>query len=1310
MRHRIQGGGSAPQARQAYARLVEILSSAQRVLYQHHSEGLRNDLGLAAARRGGQRYANRHPQGRIDPRAGATDGANATPAKPAGPDRRVVARELDRQLDATRAALRAQLRAEYQQQNHGDGVDIHTAPAHGPPQANAERDRRRQDVQDTRAAAQSALEALKTLVARVRDKDYPNLGARPYPISIRAQRGDQLLRVGSGEPTAQTMLRHSFAALRGAYWRMRRITRHRVRHTDLEFEQARQRADTALALFQTAERKLRGDSTPETRLQHWKLRLATALATKLSDLNREELLPSPIYRPIAPAGPRLGVGATGSNIPGRPDHTLELRTDSTRGAILAAGINQPGQAGHPTDNTIYTHYNPATRATTIVITDGLSSLRSDLAADDGAETALTHIARTLTNPETGMLIDPDDILRAHRDGITRANAAVIAHDQPGLPNAPAALILTMTQTPVTTGGELITVAWVGDTRVYWLPANTRGRAARAVQLSTHHTRSGTEPGTTRLSGWLGADVAPVVPSMVQFHAGERGVLVVATQGVYLTFGERDLPDLAGSHARTAPARAAERIVKHARDRGAQDNLTVVVAPVNPAPSTRQQDPRGRRATTSRRGAPAGITRGGGGVASSVVGAPMLGQHGGGHGVVELLSHPVGVAVVGVALVAGLGWVARRWGGRWTRGPPGAAIRGWVSRFGAAVLMAGVLGLSAWGVSPAGPARPIADPVAGSRVLPADVSAPADATDSAGRAALLGRLRALVQRAQGLHQRIVDGPEALADQAYNLRERARRFADDDVSAQIITSADDIKWLLGNYDRYDEALSIRDRAQAMLSRAETDPSHPIYAADADYEEARLDRVEQDLLPRERALPRVRAKLDELTQQQKDRERLPAWEIVLVFGGSGVLMGLAARTLYGLRLGRDIRQTTKIGLGKLFNRLSTGAGRNTRDCQGAGGEDGFALGGLINDRDSANRSNSTPNTTHSTELKPNTPEGGLGGGSADCTSEVAPTVADLLRFSPAGPMQRLLARYLTPRDPAPAARFWARLGAPLMRRVIMGTIGRITRPGQGGNYRMHSRQAPLEALTRFALGGSAFNEAVHTFGAIWCGVSLFSETALSVLGTGNAGQFRGHLVLLALAGVLNVWLVAVQRYNRARAIRLVNALLARGRTFNPSYRNWAGLDLRAMLNLAGNQSHPAVGDGTLGGTGSEASLLFGSYSVPVLPDRQEDPFVSSSASDGQVGSSAQGSQSAADHVLSSSEINRILAWLEDVGGSLITPAELGLVLPRGPPGMKVLVARGEFPVAGVRAVGWASRRAVVISRAMAEQLAARYRVDPS
>ena len=150
----------------------------------------------------------------------------------------------------------------------------------------------------------------------------------------------------------------------------------------------------------------------------------------------------------------------------------------------------------------------------------------------------------------------------------------------------------------------------------------------------------------------------------------------------------------------------------------------------------------------------------------------------------------------------------------------------------------------------------------------------------------------------------------------------------------------------------------------------------------------------------------------------------------------------------------------------------------------------------------------------------------------------------------MRGLLVRYLIPRDLDASVRRHERIGTPLVRKLLMGTIGRPSRLGNSG-YRLDRNRAPLEAVTDFAANVSA--EVIHIVTAFyWAGI---------VVAEALAGQFGPTIVIGVVAGLVDVALVALQRYNRARLLRAADLLLARGQGYRSGYRNWIGLDQRAL-----------------------------------------------------------------------------------------------------------------------------------------------------
>lgn len=168
--------------------------------------------------------------------------------------------------------------------------------------------------------------------------------------------------------------------------------------------------------------------------------------------------------------------------------------------------------------------------------------------------------------------------------------------------------------------------------------------------------------------------------------------------------------------------------------------------------------------------------------------------------------------------------------------------------------------------------------------------------------------------------------------------------------------------------------------------------------------------------------------------------------------------------------------------------------------------------------------------------------------------PSVYDLQDHAEASLLKRGIARYLIPRNYEKSIKRHQALGSPVVRKLVMNTVGRLSRTGQGFNYRLDYRKSRIEASMNFALKGSVFNEVVHTVGAI--------PSALVLGDTLLAGSRGVAAPAIALAGIAtNLSLVALQRYNRARMIKTVDAELQNGYIFRDDYRNYLGIDARAV-----------------------------------------------------------------------------------------------------------------------------------------------------
>ena len=169
--------------------------------------------------------------------------------------------------------------------------------------------------------------------------------------------------------------------------------------------------------------------------------------------------------------------------------------------------------------------------------------------------------------------------------------------------------------------------------------------------------------------------------------------------------------------------------------------------------------------------------------------------------------------------------------------------------------------------------------------------------------------------------------------------------------------------------------------------------------------------------------------------------------------------------------------------------------------------------------------------------------------------PSFYDLQDHAEASLIKRGIARYLIPRNYENSIRRHQALGSPLVRKVVIGTTGRFSKSGQGGTYRLDYSRSPIEASANFAFRGSVFNEAVHTIGAL---PSSFLVAEKIIEGKGAT------VSAISVAGIgINLALVALQRYNRARMIQNVDTELSSGQVFREGYENYLGIDGRAVDN---------------------------------------------------------------------------------------------------------------------------------------------------
>ncbi|WP_051342384.1 PP2C family protein-serine/threonine phosphatase [Pseudonocardia spinosispora] len=235
------------------------------------------------------------------------------------------------------------------------------------------------------------------------------------------------------------------------------------------------------------------------------------------------------------------------------------------------------------------------RVSAAVVCDGVSSTRNperaSLAATDAALGVL--LAATETAPEQRV-----------RDAIAAATDAVHALAPPGSNDDPSCTIVAALVSETESGRPTIAVAWIGDSRAYWLAGPDAAEPAR--RLTEDHSWASevvaaglldeeaaqAHPRAHIITRWLGPR-DDHKPGVTILSPAGPGALLLCSDGLWNYYPEAtDLADLASpvlgaepgspeanAAPNTAALRTASAMTTLALDAGGRDNITVAVLPV-----------------------------------------------------------------------------------------------------------------------------------------------------------------------------------------------------------------------------------------------------------------------------------------------------------------------------------------------------------------------------------------------------------------------------------------------------------------------------------------------------------------------------------------------------------------------------------------------------------------------------------------------------------------------------------------------------------------------------------------------------------
>ncbi len=227
----------------------------------------------------------------------------------------------------------------------------------------------------------------------------------------------------------------------------------------------------------------------------------------------------------------------------------------------------------------------AARATgvAVVVCDGVSST-------DQSQHASQSAARTIIERIQGASIGSVDA--AIVDAALAAQDAII-----GVPSdAPQAAAEPPSCTMVTVVADIVgaqadlRIAWLGDSRAYWLANGTATQLTRDHSWATEQYANGAldraaieaDPRAHSITRWLGADSHDPTPELDAVQVQLPGTLLVCTDGLWnYTPNEADLyAVVTAAGAGESALDQAERLVAFANDQGGHDNITVAVAHLN----------------------------------------------------------------------------------------------------------------------------------------------------------------------------------------------------------------------------------------------------------------------------------------------------------------------------------------------------------------------------------------------------------------------------------------------------------------------------------------------------------------------------------------------------------------------------------------------------------------------------------------------------------------------------------------------------------------------------------------------------------
>jgi serine/threonine protein phosphatase PrpC len=236
---------------------------------------------------------------------------------------------------------------------------------------------------------------------------------------------------------------------------------------------------------------------------------------------------------------------------------------------FGASVSNRGVVHHRNEDAI--HFSGTEAHAVVVLSDGVTqSGVPHLAARAAVDAAGRVFEQRLSEAEAGSW----DPIRVSVDALTVSQAAVTSVPWPGTSQeSPACTFVSAIW-----DGRDITVCALGDSRAYWIGADTTELLTNDDTLTSDED----DPRHHTITRWLGRD-APVGPAdPVRFRPESPGRLLVCSDGLWgyaSTIGALDA--LVRTPEGRSPLELARDLVEHALSSGGRDNVTVAVVDISP---------------------------------------------------------------------------------------------------------------------------------------------------------------------------------------------------------------------------------------------------------------------------------------------------------------------------------------------------------------------------------------------------------------------------------------------------------------------------------------------------------------------------------------------------------------------------------------------------------------------------------------------------------------------------------------------------------------------------------------------------------